>query len=189
MGVWGIALAGGEREDDVEHGAGVAGSGADAKSAGAEAGDERSNTGDEFGMFGETVDLEGEEAGKQILDILFGRGKAVVFGPGAADTGEGADGADLILFEETHGIAGFFGEEGDAAFLEETVEDEDRGLATVVDGGAGPIEDDAAEGTFVEAHAFSQLVKVCSARPKERVMPAPPGAVTMRTAGCGEAVK
>ena len=78
-------------------------------------------------------------------------------------------------------MARFVDRNWQAHFVEYRPQSHRGGDATVIHHGAGPIENNGGQ-----AHeTISMLLAVRSARPKDRVIPEPPGAVTMLTPGAG----
>ena len=88
----------------------------------------------------------------------------------------------MIAFREAHGTAGFGFFERTAVGGEEFAYDFHGGAGAIVDGGAGPIENDGAD------HRLSSSI-ICSPKAKESVMPLPPVTLAMRTPGSGSMVR
>src|SRR5579863_256011 len=87
---------------------------------------------------------------------------------------------------DAHGQARFRYRDRQARVHENLLEGGYRSTAAMVHHGARPVEDDRGQ-LLATAHIHSFAVR--SARPNDKVMPEPPGAVTMRTPGSGSAWK
>ncbi|MEY3458452.1 MAG: hypothetical protein RL215_1609 [Planctomycetota bacterium] len=136
------------------------------------------DAGDDIGAFGEDLFLEREEVVVHVEDIRVSDGPGVDLLPECSDAGEGCNECDVFVFGASHGSACFSGGDIDAASMEDFLEDLSGAAAAVVDGCAGPVEDDGFDlgevGHVVAFRDYWSWFQKSSASPKAMVIPAPP---------------
>ena len=135
--------------EDVHHLAGVAGGRADLVAALSAGRDGFEAAGDQFGVVGQAVELERHELLEHGLDVVVVRRCALDLLPAFGDGGILGDLADVDSLVGAHRLAGFLDADFDAFALEDLLKHDGGGVAAVVHGCAGPVEDDGLDGAGV----------------------------------------